>query len=174
MGRDKASLAWGSHTLLEQARQQLSAAGAARVVTCGRSGPQDAVPDTRGGEGPLSALAQLVPHLDDGIIVVVPVDMPLLSAALLRQLLHTDAVCAAFGSHPLPLMLRLCPAVRDSLQALSQLAAPQRSLRALQHALGAKLLDDGGWQAQLRGCNTPEEWEALRRSPSFPPSVNSN
>ena len=42
----------------------------------------DATPDT----GPMGALAQLAPRLRDGAWIVVPVDMPLLSDALLAAL----------------------------------------------------------------------------------------
>lgn len=174
MGRDKASLLWGGQTLLERARSQLSAAGAHRVVICGRAGMQDGVADAQGGQGPLSALAQLSSHLEDGIHLIVPVDMPLLSVALLQHLRLADVPCAAFESHPLPMRLQLGPQVREVLETLSRLPDSQRSLRALQRALDATLLDTLPWRSQLRGCNTPEEWEALRACASCPPSVQSN
>ena len=174
MGCDKASLPWGGQTLLERARSQLSAAGAHRVVICGRAGMQDAVADAQGGQGPLCALAQLSAHLEDGIHLIVPVDMPLLSLELLQQLRLADVSCAAFESHPLPMRLLLGPQVREVLENLSQLPESQRSLRALQRALDATLLDEVPWRSQLRGCNTPNEWEALRVSASCPPSVQSN
>jgi len=174
MGSDKATLRWGGQTLLEHVRSQLSAAGASRVLICGRADVQDAVPDANSGQGPLAALAQLLPHLNDGVHLVVPVDMPLLSVGLLQHLASTDASCAAFAAHPLPMRLQLTPQVRQVLEKLSRLAAPQRSLRALQNELGALLLDATPWAAQLRGCNTPEEWKALQQWVDCPPSVHSN
>jgi len=173
MGRDKAELPWGGHTLLQQARAQLIEAGARRVVICGRTGDPDALPDVEKGQGPLAALAQLAPKLDDGIAVIVPVDMPLLSAELLQQLAVADSECAAFDSHPLPMRLQLAANARRVLAQLSQLPAPQRSLRALQRALQTLTLDGAVWQAQLRGCNTQEEWLALSAHPACPASDHS-
>lgn len=173
MGRDKAALPWGCHTLLEQARVQLLDAGARRVVVCGRSGSQDAVPDAETGQGPLAALAQLAPQLDDGILLIVPVDMPLLSRELLQQLAAADSECAAFDSHPLPMRLQLAANARMVLASLSRLPASQRSLRALQRELHTLTLDGMGWQAQLRGCNTQDEWQALRSHAACPASDHS-
>lgn len=173
MGQDKAGLPWGSHTLLEQARSQLLQAGATRVVICGRSGTEDAVPDAEAGQGPLAALAQLAPQLEDGIVVIVPVDMPLLSPELLQQLAAADSECAAFDLHPLPMRLQLAANARQVLAQLSQRPASQRSLRALQQELQALTLDGAVWQTQLRGCNTQEEWLALSSHADCPASDQS-
>ena len=174
MGRDKALLPWQGQTLLDQARRQLFAAGAGRVLTCGRSDHPDAIPDRERGQGPLSALAQLCPALDDGVYIVVPVDMPLLSTALLQLLACTEAACVAVEGNPLPMRLQLQQQVRHQLAHLDQQAGPQRSLRALQQALHARWLEAAPWQDQLRGCNTPDEWNALRDSRHCPPSDASN
>ena len=174
MGSDKALLPWGALTLLDQARSRLLSAGAARVVVCGRSGGEDEMPDDQRGQGPLSALAQLAPRLDDGVLVIVPVDMPLLSSELLQQLAGASGACAAFEFHPLPMRLVLATPVRAMLARLSLLPEAQRSLRTLHRELGGNLLDGSRWQEELRGCNTPEEWRALLQTAGCPASDDSN
>ncbi|SKC39734.1 molybdenum cofactor guanylyltransferase [Pseudoxanthomonas indica] len=174
MGSDKALLPWGARTLLDQARSRLLSAGAARVVVSGRSGREDEMPDEQRGQGPLSALAQLAPRLDDGVLVIVPVDMPLLSNELLQQLAGAPGACAAFEFHPLPMRLELATPVRAVLARLSLLPEVQRSLRTLQRELGGNLLEGSHWQEELRGCNTPEEWKALLQTAGCPASDDSN
>ena len=162
MGRDKASLPWREGTLLDHARRQLRAAGAARVLTLARERGRDTVADSTPARGPLSALAQAAAQLPDGIYVIVPVDMPLLAIEALRLLAQAEGDSARFGEHPLPARLCLEPAVREHLQMLDQAPPRERSLRALQALVRTQVLDDQPWRAQLRGCNTPEEWRALR------------
>lgn len=162
MGRDKASLPWRNGTLLEHARQQLRAAGATRVLTLGRDTGNDALADSAPARGPLSALAQAATQLPDGVYLIVPVDMPLLAVEALRLLAGTQADCARFGEHPLPARLRLESSVRDLLSRMEQGPAQARSLRALQAQLDMRVLDERPWSAQLHGCNTPDEWQALR------------
>jgi molybdopterin-guanine dinucleotide biosynthesis protein A len=162
MGTDKALLPWGTGTLLAHMHAVLLAAGAEQVVVSGDrpdvGGVADAQPDT----GPMGALAQLVPHLQDGAWLVVPVDMPLLSVELMHALLSTDADCACVEDHPLPMALRLQAEARAVMGAVGAATGRERSLRALQQRLQAVQLPASPWQDVLRNCNTPEDWAALR------------
>lgn len=168
MGRDKALLRWGGVSLLDRASDQLRLAGAARVIVCGRDAEGSGVVDVSPGQGPLSALAQLVAVLEDGNVLVVPVDMPLLSPALLGTLADTSMQCAAIEGHPLPMWLRVDAASRQVLAQLDAGPPRDRSLRRLQQALHVHLHDAAPWREQLRGCNTPEEWIALQADIACP------
>lgn len=166
MGRDKALLEWRGRPLLEHMRDLLSDAGAARVVISGtRPGYDaipDAIPDDIGDGGPAVALAQLVQRLPDGVWLAVPLDMPLLAAPALHALVAASADCAMFECHPLPMSITLDSRTRALLAGIVELPPNQRSLRAIHHALAGVVLAPGAWDASLIGCNTPEEWAALR------------
>ncbi|MCL6710996.1 molybdenum cofactor guanylyltransferase [Pseudoxanthomonas sp. z9] len=162
MGRDKALLEWRGRPLLEHMRALLSDAGATRVVISGVRPGADAIPDDIGDAGPAAALAQLVQRLPDGVWLVVPVDMPLLEAPALHALVAASVDCAMFEGHPLPMRITLDARTRAILAGIVDLPPDQRSLRAIHHALAGEMLAAGAWNATLVGCNTPEEWAALR------------
>ncbi len=162
MGTDKALLPWGDGTLLAHMRTLLHDAGARQVVVSGDRPELDGVPDAEPGTGPMGALAQLAPRLHDGTWLVVPVDMPLLTPALLHGLLSVDARCACVDGHTLPMALRLDAGVRDAIADLGRREGRERSLRALQQRLDARWLPVLCWQDALRNCNTPDDWAALQ------------
>lgn len=161
MGRDKAMLPWRGHTLLDHMRGRLREAGAVRVVISGAYPDPDAIPDEIGDGGPAAALAQLAPKLDDGVWLLVPVDMPLLDTALLDTLAASRADCAIFAGHPLPMRIALGPRSRAVLAAMADEAASRRSLRAIHEALEGSVIAVDGWRSRLINCNTPAEWDTL-------------
>ena len=162
MGTDKALLPWGDGTLLTHMRALLLTAGASEVIVSGDRPDIDGVPDATPDTGPMGALAQLAPRLHDGAWIVVPVDMPLLSAELLRALLAVDATCACVEGHALPMALRMDADVRAVMGEIGCQSGRACSLRSLQARLQAQWLHASHWQHVLRNCNTPEEWARLR------------
>lgn len=166
MGRDKAALAWQGRTLLEHMGGLLRLAGAARVLNCGpRPGP-GGLPDRVAGLGPLGGLLSLAETQADGIYLLVPVDMPRLTPALLRSLLPAVAAHAApsaiWAGHPLPLCLRLDATTRALVADLAVQAPAARSLRRLHAALGGREYPPAAADlACLVNCNTPEEWREV-------------
>lgn len=162
MGRDKAMLPWGEGSLLAHMRQLLHEAGATRVLVSGDYREDSSVVDLTPDLGPLGGLASVAERLPDCSLLVVPVDMPRLSPALLRSLCASPAACICFHGHPLPLWLRLDSASRRAL-ALLLAGSPQgRSLRALHAAVQGETLDGHAhWGSQLRDADTPEDWQAL-------------
>jgi molybdenum cofactor guanylyltransferase len=161
MGTDKALLPWGEGTLLTHMHARLLQAGAAQVVVSGDRPAFGGVPDTESDTGPMGALAQLAPQLQDGAWLVVPVDMPLLSTDLVHALLSADAACASVEDHPLPMALRLDDSVRAVMSDIGAREERARSLRALQARLQTVCLPAPPWLSVLRNCNTPEDWIAL-------------
>ena len=85
MGTDKAGLLWRGQSLLEHMRELLQEAGAVRVLTSGPYVGAGGLPDQEADMGPLGGLLTLAQTQVDGVYVLVPVDMPLLSASLLRR-----------------------------------------------------------------------------------------
>jgi molybdenum cofactor guanylyltransferase len=163
MGRDKALLSWRGDTLLAHMQQRLRLSGVSRVVVSGTYPHYDAVPDRFPDLGPLGGLASVAATLPDTVLLVVPVDMPLISAAALRYLRESPAAdCACFQGQPLPLRLRLDGSSRQVLATLLEAPASGRSLRALHAALhGQYLALPIQWQAQLQDADTPADWRAI-------------
>lgn len=162
MGADKALLPWGEGTLLTHMHALLQRAGAQEVIVSGDRPALQGVPDALPDTGPMGALAQLAPRLQDGAWIVVPVDMPLLSVDLLQALLTTDAPCICVEAHPLPMALRLDADMRAVLGDIGNRPGRERSLRALQQRLHAVHLPALPWRHTLRNCNTTEDWTALQ------------
>lgn len=162
MGTDKAMLPWGAGTLIAHMHALLLTAGARQVVVSGHRPEFDGVPDAQPGTGPMGALAQLAPQLQEGQWLVVPIDMPLLTVELVHALLSVDAACACVEDHPLPMALRLDAGVRAVLADIGAREGRVRSLRALHERLRATYVPAPPWREALRNGNTPEEWDALR------------
>lgn len=162
MGTDKALLPWGTGTLLAHMHARLREAGARDVVVSGHRPDLDGIPDVQPDTGPMGALAQLAPRLQDGAWLVVPVDMPLLSADLMDALLSAEAACACVEGHTLPMALRIDVGVRAVLQEIGGRAGRERSLRALQQCVTTAQLPVSAWAPVLRNCNTPDDWTALQ------------
>lgn len=158
MGRDKAGLMLGGRSLLDRARDLLSDAGAARVLTLGRDAP-NGLPDPAPGGGPAQAVigaAAWAREAGAARLLVLPVDMPGLTAPDLTDLLGACAGgLARFEAHPLPLTLDLT-AVAD-LDPLDWRNAP---LKSLPWPVVAELTPVGR-QARLVNLNRPEDLEAF-------------
>ncbi|MGP1665175.1 MAG: molybdenum cofactor guanylyltransferase [Rhodanobacter sp.] len=167
MGTDKASLLWRGQPLLQHMRSLLAQAEAARVWVSGPQSGLDGLPDREPGLGPLGGLLTLAQTQADGIYLLVPVDMPLLTASLLRRLavavsIDRSVPSATFSAYPLPLCLRLDSRVRAAIAELSLQSPRARSLRALHNTLGGIELPLGESDAAcLINCNTPEEWQGV-------------
>ncbi len=113
MGSDKALLPVGDGTLLDHMRARLAALPLAEIVVC-RDAP-GCLADVLPGLGPLGALHSLSLHYPGRTLLVVPVDMPLLSAATLETLLAgTESEPRHYADHPLPLRLTLTRASSSS------------------------------------------------------------
>ncbi|NII11234.1 molybdenum cofactor guanylyltransferase [Oleiagrimonas sp. C23AA] len=161
MGRDKAQLRWQGLTMLEHMRRQLAQAGARPVLV---SGDRDgAIADRWPHAGPIGALTSVADALDDAELLIVPVDMPRLSAALLARLAANERAAAVhYADHVLPLRLRLDETTRQVLRALMARPPRERRLRALVQALhGVALPVPVDARPQLANANTPEQWQEM-------------
>lgn len=169
MGRDKALLDWRGKTLLQHQLDSLREAGVDDTRVSGLRPQHDGIPDLEPDRGPLAGLASIAAAIDgDAELLVVPVDMPLLTASLLRRLLVADteaAGCLRFVGHVLPLRLRLDTRSRALLHRRMQMSEPRaRSLRALQKALDLIELPLSTEQAaQLADINTPAAWAGIHQ-----------
>ncbi len=169
MGTDKALLPVGTGTLLDHMTAKLHALDIAEVVVC-RNAP-GCLPDLLPGLGPLGALHSLSRHYPGRDLLVVPVDMPLLSAATLAALLaarHESRQPRHYQGYLLPLWLPLAPAAIRAIETRVTDAAADRSLAALLRDLSAETLPLHGPETEFANINTPAEWEFIVRQLPVP------
>lgn len=168
MGYDKALLEWRGRPLLDHARARLWAAGCQAVVTS-RAAPgciADDFPDS----GPLGGIHAVLSSRPAAGYLMMPVDMPLLSAALLRGLIDAgrDHGHCYYRRSFLPCYLSGDPALPARLA--QRLRRGDLALGGFLRALRARALD-GGDDAAFLNTNTPEAWRratALDASPDIP------
>jgi molybdopterin-guanine dinucleotide biosynthesis protein A len=158
MGEDKALLEMDGITLMDRTARALRAAGVDVVAVSGsRPG---GIPDQWPLAGPVGGIASAAGFLPDGDLLVVPVDMPHLTPALLQRLLAArTAGAACWEGHPLPMRITLDDACRGVLADLMTRPGRECSISSLQGRLGAVALPlDGIDTRLLANCNTPDEW----------------
>lgn len=163
MGRDKAELGWRGRPLLQHMRRLLGELGLERIVISGDRPEVDGIADLHPGRGPLGGLASVAVGLPDAMLLVVPVDMPCLDAALLRALLDAEpAGPVHYAERPLPMRLPLDAALRGWFRDwLAQPDAP-RAVHRLHAKLGSLALPvDPTALPRLANANTPADWEQL-------------
>ncbi|MCC5047231.1 molybdenum cofactor guanylyltransferase [Xanthomonas campestris] len=164
MGQDKALLPWHGRPLLAQMQALLLQAGAQQVLVSGNYPQFAGIADARADLGPLGGLASVIDRVADGTtLLVVPVDMPLLSSALLARLLAPpDARCATFEDEMLPMRVQVDAQLRAVLAQLLEAPAASRSLRALQQSLQChRVAVTATERTAFVNCNTPAQWTQL-------------
>lgn len=167
MGTDKAELPYRGGILLDHMRDLARRAGAVAIRIGG--GPQGDLADEVPDAGPVAGLCALAGDATAGAVgrwLVLPVDMPLLSPALLHRLVRADGPAAAFARHPLPLALRLDQRSVAILKHVKERLSAQDSVAVgrVLDLLGAETLHPSAEeQAQLTNANTPEDWRHLIR-----------
>ena len=166
MGRDKARLPLGSHSLVEDASAKLSAV-AQNVALLGEPDkykdlPFDCVPDCRPGLGPLAGIEAALLSRRGELNVIVACDIPGIESAWLRELV----AAARKGRFR-------CVVTRDGQDKIQPLLAVyhRSSLPEIQDALNHNRLRVLDVIARLRpgyctipdtlhNVNTPVEWAA--------------
>jgi molybdopterin-guanine dinucleotide biosynthesis protein A len=156
MGRDKALLSWGDGTLLDHMIGLLKDSGLETVVVCGERAGYPSYPDPEPGQGPGVAISHLLALLTPGTwALIVPVDMPMLSAKLIRRLLDKSDQphrAAHYADYPLPALLPAQDRAGKTLHG--------HSLRALHFAAGSRPLPlDTEDKAAFMNVNTPADWD---------------
>jgi len=170
MGTDKAELEWRpGQSLLARAIELAEAAGCARVIVSGDRPGHDCVPDRRPGRGPLAGLEAVLDaraaELNSGLLLVLPLDMPLLQPATLRELLvatRAGATGAVFANGPLPMAVRIEAGVAGTVSTLLD-GDGKHSLRELARALELKVLAAVPG-VEMDNINRPGELDRLRRN----------
>ncbi|WP_258807992.1 molybdenum cofactor guanylyltransferase [Pseudidiomarina sp. CB1] len=156
MGLDKALLEVAGMTQLERCQRLLREVGCAQIrVSRNAEGYiQDLLPNA----GPLGGLLSVMHHLDavPQRLVVVPIDMPLLTAAALQQLLNQPGA-VYFNGSSLPCVVNYSQELVNYLTQQLCDDGGDRSVRSMLQAMNAQAL---AWpySYQLHNTNTPQQW----------------
>jgi molybdopterin-guanine dinucleotide biosynthesis protein A len=163
MGRNKAELDWCGQPLWQHMLTILRSAGCTTTLAAGSSDCPDPLPNL----GPLGGLLRPVQDFPDRDWLLCPVDMPLLSPALLNKLM-TQPGHSHYHAHALPCVLRASHQRQTTVLDLLALPEPrQRNLRHLLCRLGAKAMPCTSPQALLN-TNTPAQWRQCRLAARIP------
>lgn len=124
------------------------------------------LPDVMRDAGPVSGLVALCDHVAVQEVpktwMILPIDMPLLTADALRRLLQSDARAAHFTDHPFHLLLHFDEHTQRTLSDVRPKTAASHgvSVMRLAHMLGAAHLDSPD-QTCLTNINTPADWQRM-------------
>lgn len=165
MGRDKSSLILGGMTLLERQIALMVGLGIDDILVSGRQTDHPAaryVPDIMSGKGPLEGLYTCFKQAQYENCLVTCVDMPLLPAAVLKQLIQqhlleeTDVTLLSHRGRTEPLL----GVYRSSLweKAGCLLAEGKSAVRALIGAVRIGTREFTGPEELLINCNTEEDY----------------
>ncbi|MDT8397741.1 MAG: molybdenum cofactor guanylyltransferase [Pseudomonadales bacterium] len=170
MGQNKALLKWRGQTLLDRALALLQGTGSDRIFLSGQFDGYDCIADLVPNAGPLGgiystlALIRTEYVLDGSLLLVVPVDMPLLSSnALARLLVNMQGRQAVrYENEMFPCALRTSEALHDYLHEQLFNANDKRglvSMGALLHYLQADSISSKGLEPEVfLNVNRPEDW----------------
>jgi len=161
MGQDKALLRHGETSLLDYIQQVLQQAGASEILVARNQPGSGFIQDNFPQQGPLAGIEACLRYCTQETVVVVPVDLPNLTAAGIQQLVNayfkSGSRPARFEQSELPCVLHNTPLVRAWLREQLSDAQGERSVRQFlcwcdaQHVCCSQA-------SELVNTNTPEQW----------------
>lgn len=168
MRQDKALLSYQGQRLIDWMVKVLvtTIADASKVLISGKIAGYFCVEDEMTERGPLEGLRCALKKIPDGdILIVVPVDMPLLSPECLKELLAlagTGKDFVRFSGSELPCALNISEKVRAVLVTLSapSVANSERSFKTFFSRLKGETRECSNPRV-LCNTNTPEEWQEI-------------
>lgn len=164
MGQDKALLQLGGHSLLQHA-----SALAAALIGCQASqilisrNQPGFIQDQVANAGPLAGISAALAQCTSRFALVLPVDMPLLTADVLSPLLQLRGQQQAgyYRDFPLPVLLRCDSELQSQLQERLADANANRSLQSVWQSLGYQQLAPTHMDCLLN-CNDPASFALLQ------------
>lgn len=153
MGTSKALLVYHGQPLYVHMMGVLQAAGLEHIYVSGTVPDVDCVPDMHPHEGPARAIAGLQEKFSGQYtrLLIVPVDMPLLTPAVLRTLLEQPG-SSHLQDHPFPLCLDV-GSIDNTVTSMYGLIAACRV---------NVLPCPSGYEKLMHNANTPDEWQVLQ------------
>ena len=128
--------------------------------------PVSVIRDRFTDKGPLAGIHAATTELQNGDrLLVLPCDMPALTASSLQPLLNAPA-SACFEHYPLPCVLTISTALTTLLEALLNNEESDLSVKHLLSSVNASNLRPG-CEPSLINTNTPTQWQAFCRQESL-------
>ncbi len=159
MGRDKASLPFGSGTLLSHQIQKLQSLGVGEVLI---SGTEEGIPDVYPHRGPLSGIHACLKRAKRDAVLFLSVDAPLLPEETLLSLIGAHQGGITLLEHdgePEPLIGIYDRSLAAACEAI--LKTERTSVRRLLDQAAVQTVHYTGDPALLMNCNTPETYRQL-------------
>lgn len=173
MGQNKAFLRLSGLTLLDHAINLLKSANADPVLISGEVAGKHSVPDLLPQCGPPGGLCSTLDFihntygLDGSVLILIPVDMPLLKLRTIQQLveLGTNASCCHFENEVFPCVFKTTTELYCHLKDLFAEGTERggrRSMKAIFKYCAAKVIPIATEQlGEFRNVNTPEDWQQI-------------
>lgn len=160
MGQDKSRLLTPQgETLLQRGKQLLLEAGAKQVLISGQA-EQGGIQDNYPQAGPLAGIEAALPAVTSHLVIVLPVDMPLVSVALLHTLLaysHKHQQSSCFKQQCLPLAIVNPASAYNKVVSLLDTKSKASVWRFCQAINCAELPVPES--ADFDNANTPLQWQ---------------
>lgn len=163
MGTDKSKLIFEGETLVERQCRKLREVGIEDIVVSGYG--EGMVPDENPGQGPLGGLATCLRLIKNDSAIVVPVDVPLITARVFNGLMDTHSksvmpVTVALNGEKAEYLIgvydkRIVPQIDEMLEDGT------RAVRMLLELTGCNFARFYGAEREFQNANTPESFAAL-------------
>lgn len=165
MGQDKALLPYKGKRLVDVVADTIRAAGVSRIYVSGKIADYPSFPDLLSGCGPVSGICSCILRLSMNYkrLLFVPVDMPYLTADLIRLLVDCPAHKPNhIEGHPLPCIVPTDETViRHADKCIQELVKKRKlSVKEFLASLNAAFVPlPEQMEKALTNTNTPEEWQ---------------
>ena len=160
MGVNKAELLYQGMPLVQWQLEKLRSIGLPEILVSGYG--EGMIPDDIPGKGPLGGLYSTLRRASGSQCLVLPVDVPLIDAYTLKQLIRTHnggITLLSYNEQPEPLI-----GVYDSCLAqsiLPMLHEGSTAVRRLLDIVGYRTFPVTGDGRIISNCNTPDEFAAV-------------
>ena len=160
MGTNKAELLYKGMPLVQWQMEKLRSIGLPKILVSGYG--EGMIPDDVPGKGPLGGLYSTLRRASGSQCLVLPVDVPLIDAYTLKQLIRTHnggITLLSYNERPEPLI-----GVYDSCLAqsiLPMLHEGSAAVRRLLDMVGYRTLPVTGDGRIVSNCNTQDEFAAV-------------
>ena len=160
MGTNKAELLYKGMPLVQWQMEKLRSIGLPKILVSGYG--EGMIPDDVPGKGPLGGLYSTLRRASGSQCLVLPVDVPLIDAYTLKQLIRTHnggITLLSYNERPEPLI-----GVYDSCLAqsiLPMLHEGSTAVRRLLDIVGYRTFPVTGDGRIVSNCNTPDEFAAV-------------
>ncbi len=157
MGQDKSQLMLNDRTLLQHAHYLFDTSGIKDIFISGQQGIQDLY----NNKGPLAGVFSCLNHLErHDYIIFMPVDMPLISSAMIKELKHNAMKQASyFFSYNLPFIIQNSHKIRSLIE--QDIKDGNLSIKQLLGLLDTKIIKNTHPKTCFINTNSPQQWEKV-------------